>query len=530
MTETPTFSTAATAAPHMAAADAGRDILAMGGNAVEAMIAMAATIAVVYPHMNSVGGDAFWLIRERKGRARSIEACGPAAALANIPDYNRLGHGTIPSRGPLAALTVPGAVAGWALAHEYAKSLGGRLGLRDLLSHAIRYAREGVAVSASEARGRPNEAAALFAAPGFAKAFLHEGKLPPAGHVRTYPELAGMLEYLAGAGLDDFYRGDVGREIAADCERIGSPLRRPDLSGFEARMFDPLEQRLPGRTIYNTRPPTQGLAALLILGTYERLGVKRIETFEHLHGLVESVKRAFAVRDRLCVDFGRFLPDEIGHCLEPSFLERQAHAVSMSRAADWPAAPAKGDTIWMGSVDQSGLAVSYIQSTYWEYGSGCVLPKTGVLLQNRGVSFSLHPEAVNALSAGKRPFHTLNPAMAAFDDGRVMPYGSMGGDGQPQFQAQIITRYLDGMSLLDAIEAPRFLLGRTWGQSSTTLKLEDRFDPSLTRALERAGHVVEILPEAFSDTAGHAGALVRHARGRVEAAHDPRADGGASGL
>ena len=530
MSETPTFSTAATAAPHMAAADAGRDALAMGGNAVEAMIAMAATIAVVYPHMNSVGGDAFWLIREPKGRARSIEACGPAAAAATLERYQRLGGASIPARGPLAALTVPGAIGGWALAHAYSKSLGGRLGLGDLLSHAIKFAREGIAVSASEARGQPNEQAALFAAPGFAEAFLHEGKLPPAGHVRRAPALASMLDYLVSAGLDDFYRGDVGREIAADCARIGSPLVRKDLQAFEAVMRDPLELRLPGRTLYNTRPPTQGLAALLILGVFDRLNAKRPDSFEHIHGLVESVKRAFVVRDRLCVDHGRVLPDEIADCLEPAFLQREASAIAADRTAQWPAPTGKGDTVWMGAVDQSGLAVSYIQSTYWEYGSGCVLPKTGVLLQNRGVSFSLHPEHVNVLTPGQRPFHTLNPAMAAFHDGRVMPYGSMGGDGQPQFQAQVLTRYERGMGLADAIDAPRFLLGRTWGQTSTTLKLEDRFDPSLTRALERAGHAVEILPDAYSDTAGHAGALVRHPKGRVEAAHDPRADGGASGL
>ena len=530
MSETPTFGSAAVAAPHMAAADAGRDVLIMGGNAVEAMIAMAATIAVVYPHMNSIGGDAFWLIREPKGRMRSIEACGPAAAAATIDFYHERDHGTIPTRGPLAALTVPGAVGGWALAREFAKSLGGRLSLNDLLSQAIRYAREGVAVSASEARGEPNEMAALFAAPGFAAAFLHEGKIPPAGHLRRAPTLASTLDYLVNSGLDDFYRGDVGREIAADCARIGSPLTRKDLTSFEAVMRDPLALRLPGRTIYNTRPPTQGLAALIILGVFDRLGVTRPEGFDYTHGLVESIKRAFAVRDQVCVDHGRVLPGSIADYLEPSFLQQQAQAIAGDRAAAYPLPPAKGDTVWMGAVDQSGLAVSYIQSTYWEYGSGCVLPQTGVLMQNRGVSFSLDRRHVNALQPGLRPFHTLNPAMAVFSDGRVMPYGSMGGDGQPQFQAQVLTQYERRGGLADAIDAPRFLLGRTWGQTSTSLKLEDRVDLSLVRALERAGHVVEILPEAYSDTAGHAGAMVRHPKGRVEAAHDPRADGGASGV
>jgi gamma-glutamyltranspeptidase len=528
MIETPTFGTAAVVAPHMAAADAGRAILLEGGNAIEAMIAMAACIAVVYPHMNSVGGDAFWLIREPKGRVRYIEACGYAGEKATWRAYRDRGD-RIPSRGPLAALTVPGAVGGWALAYDYSKAGGGRLSVRDLLAAAVKQAREGVAVSPCEARDAINEREALYAAPGFAEAFLHEGKIPPAGHMRKMERLAATLEQLGDAGLMDFYRGDVGREIAADLERIGSPVTRRDMEKYQAVMRGPLELKLPGRTHYNAPPPTQGLAALIALGVYDRLGVTRIETFEHIHGLVESIKRAFRVRDQVVTDFGQ-LKHDTDEFLSAAFLEKQAHEILRDRAAPWPAPPAKGDTVWMGAVDDSGIAVSYIQSIYWEYGSGCVLPTTGVLMQNRGVSFSIDEKALNQLNPGRRPFHTLNPAMAVFDDGRLMPYGSMGGDGQPQFQAQVFTRYLGGMGLQDAVDAPRFLLGRTWGETSTSLKLEDRFDPSLVRALERAGHEVAVLREPYSDVAGHAGAIVRHARGRVEAAHDPRSDGGASGF
>lgn len=529
MTETPTFGTAAVVAPHMAAADAGRAVLLEGGNAIEAMIAMAASIAVVYPHMNSVGGDAFWLIREPKGRVRYIEACGYAGENATWRSYRDKGHETIPARGPLAALTVPGAIGGWSLAYDYSKAAGGKLALRELLAAAVKQAREGVAVSPCEARDAINEREALFAAPGFAEIFLHEGKIPPAGHIRKMEKLAATLEHLGDAGLMDFYRGDVGREIAADLARIGSPVTRRDMEKYQAVMRAPLSLKLPGRTHYNAPPPTQGIAALIALGVYDRLGATRIETFEHIHGLVESIKRAFRVRDALVTDFDHLTrdPDDF---LTPDFLEKQARDIAKDRAAPWPAPPAKGDTVWMGAVDDSGLSVSYIQSIYWEYGSGCVLPATGVLMQNRGVSFSLAEKALNQLNPGRRPFHTLNPAMAVFDDGRVMPYGSMGGDGQPQFQAQVFTRYFGGMGLQDAVDAPRFLLGRTWGETSTSLKLEDRFDPSLVRALERAGHEVSVLSQSYSDVAGHAGAIVRHPRGRVEAAHDPRSDGGASGF
>ena len=186
----------------------------------------------------------------------------------------------------------------------------------------------------------------------------------------------------------------------------------------------------------------------------------------------------------------------------------------------------------MGAIDSDGLAVSYIQSIYWDWGSGCVLPATGIHWQNRGASFSLDPDAVNPLEPGRRPFHTLNPALAAFADGRVLAYGAMGGDGQPQFQAQIYTRYADlGEDPLTAVDAPRWLLGRTWGSASTSLKMESRFDSALMEGLARLGHDVEEIGLPYSDGLGHAGMLVKHrSDGRVEATHDPRSDGGAAGI
>jgi len=185
----------------------------------------------------------------------------------------------------------------------------------------------------------------------------------------------------------------------------------------------------------------------------------------------------------------------------------------------------------MGAADHHGLAVSYIQSLYWEFGSGCVLPATGVLMQNRGASFSLDPGAFNALAPGRLPFHTLNPALATLKDGRVIAYGAMGGDGQPQSQAALFTRHvLYGQPLDRAVDAPRWLLGRTWGSPRTNLRMESRFDGGLIDRLKVAGHDVEVLPEAYSDTMGHAGAVVLHPDGTLEGAHDPRADGGAAGV
>jgi gamma-glutamyltranspeptidase/glutathione hydrolase len=205
--------------------------------------------------------------------------------------------------------------------------------------------------------------------------------------------------------------------------------------------------------------------------------------------------------------------------------------IDRPKAARWPLPTGDGDTIWMGAADSSGLVVSYIQSIYWEFGSGCVLPATGILMQNRGASFSLQRGALNYLEPGRLPFHTLNPALAVLKDGRIMAYGTMGGDGQPQTQGAVFTRHvMFGEPLADAIDRPRWLLGRTWGDTTTRLRLESRFDGNLVDQLTAAGHDLEVLSEPYSDTMGHAGAAVLHKDGSLEAAHDQRADGGAAGV
>jgi gamma-glutamyltranspeptidase/glutathione hydrolase len=520
-------------APHAAAAEDGRRVLAEGGNAVEAMIAMAASIAAVYPHMNHVGGDGFWLIRERNGRVRALMGAGPAGAKATPALYREHGHDTIPPRGPLAALTVPGAVGAWMLAADAAKANGGKLPLDILLGGAIKHARDGYAVTRSQARLTAEKLPEMEKAVGFREAFMPDGKVPEVGAKLTQAKLAATLEHLTHAGLADFYRGDVGREIAADLDRIGSPVTRGDLEKYAAKVAEPLSVQLDAGTIYNTPPPTQGLASLIILGLFARMRVEKAETFEYVHALVESTKRAFRVRDRVVTDPGKITTD-LAQFLDAKFLDVEVQKIDRAKAAKWPAPYGEGDTIWMGAADSSGLVVSYIQSLYWEFGSGCVLPKTGVLMQNRGSSFSLDPKgphlALNTLAPGRLPFHTLNPALAVLKDGRLMAYGTMGGDGQPQTQGMIFSRHvLFGQPLAQALDAPRWLLGRTWGSTVTNLRLESRFDGNLIDRLLSAGHDIDVLPDAYSDTMGHAGAVVLHPNGTLEGGHDPRADGGAAG-
>jgi oxamate amidohydrolase len=516
-------------APHFAAVEDGRAVLAEGGNALEAMVAMAATIAAVYPHMNHLGGDGFWLVREPSGRVRAVMAAGPAGHNAR-PELYREDYETIPPRSPLAALTVPGAVGGWMLALDAAHAYGGKLPLKDLLAAAVGHARNGYKVTRSQNRLTDTYLAELSSVHGFAATFLIDGKTPPVGATLKQEKLADTLAHIADAGLDDFYRGDVGREIAVDLERLGSPVTRDDLRQYTATLADPLRVTLPAGTLHNTDAPTQGVVSLMILALFERLGAANAESFDHVHLLVEATKRALRVRDRAVTDPAR-LPQPLERYLDERFIAGEAMKIDRRKASPWLLRSGESDTIWMGAADLSGLVVSYIQSLYWEFGSGLVLPRTGVLMQNRGASFSLEAGALNVLAPGRLPFHTLNPALAVLKDGRVMAYGCMGGDGQPQTQSALFTRHINfRQPLADAIDRPRWLLGRTWGSPRTSLRLEPRFDGNLIDTLAAAGHDVEVLDEPYSDVMGHAGAVVLHPDGSCEGAHDPRADGGAAGL
>ena len=518
------------AAPHAAAVEDGCAILREGGNALEAMLAMAASIAAVYPHMNHVGGDAFWLIREPSGRVRALMGAGRAGAKATPRFFRDSGCDEIPARGPLAALTVPGAIGTWMLAQEAARAQGGKFPLGMLLAPAINHARNGYTVTRSQARLTADKLPEMDKAVGFKKAFLLDGKPPDAGVRFKQTEFAATLDHLAHAGLDDFYRGDVGREIAGDLERIGSPVTRADLENCRATVDAPLSVLTKAGTLYNCPPPTQGLASLMILALFDRLRVAQADSYEHIHSLVEATKRAFQVRDRVITAPDK-MTNGLDRYLSPAFLDAEAAKIDPRKAARWPAPYGEGDTIWMGAADASGLVVSFIQSLYWEFGSGCVLPATGIVMQNRGASFSLDPKALNVLAPGRRPFHTLNPTLGVLSDRRMIAYGTMGGDGQPQSQAAVFTRYVTFRQPLDkALDAPRWLLGRTWGSTHTNLRMESRFEGNLIDRLLSAGHDVAVLDEAYSDTMGHCGAVVLHADGGLEGGHDPRADGGAGGV
>lgn len=520
-------------APNHLAAQAGLRVLQDGGNAIEAMIAAAATIAVVYPHMNALGGDNFWLISETGAQPVGIAACGAAAQLATPDHYRSLGHEQIPSRGPLAALTVAGAVSGWQEALDIARSVGGTLPLSRLLEDAVHYARDGFPVTGTLNENAKVKLGELADVPGFTDTFLPSNEVPAVGDRFAMARLAETLTHLAQAGLDDFYRGDLARQMAGELENAGSPIRLSDLEDHRARRVKPLTLDLPSAQLYNMPPPTQGLASLMTLGIFDRLEVEQADDFAYVHGLVEASKRAFMVRDAHVTD-PAFMSVSPADFLTPDALESRASDVDREKAMPWPHQAKPGDTVWLGAIDGDGRAVSFIQSIYWEFGSGLVLPSSGVLWQNRGTSFSLDEAQLNFLAPGRLPFHTIQPAMAIFEDGRVMPYGTMGGEGQPQTQAMVFTRYAKyGQELQEAVTAPRWLLGRTWGAEHTNLRIESRLDPSVYEKLRAADHDIEVVG-AFDEVMGHAGALVLHERGpkagTIEGAADPRGDGVAAGF
>ncbi len=516
-------------APHSLAAESALAILKEGGNALEAMVAAAATIAVVYPHMNSIGGDSFWVIHSPGKAIGGIDACGAAAGLATRQWYFDRGvTEAIPFRGPLAANTVAGTISGWGAAQRLSQNcLAGKLPLTRLLADSIYYAENGIPVTHSQSSLTTKKLKELSPQPGFAQTFLVQGKAPKTGSIFKQTRLAKTLRRIAQFGTEDYYQGALAKNIAQELKELDSPLRLADLQRHQAKLIDPLQLQHSLGKVYNMTPPTQGVVSLMILGILDRLDLKRfkLDSAEYVHHCVEATKQAFKIRDQYITD-PAYMQRNPQSFLQPQFLQTLANAINPIKALPWGQGKGPADTIWMGVVDKHGCCVSFIQSIYHEFGAGIVLPTSGINWQNRGCSFSLNPASLNALEPLRKPFHTLNPALALFKNGRSMVYGTMGGDGQPQTQCAIFTRTaLYGLDPQEAISRPRWLLGRTWGQTSDSLKLEARFDPLVIAELAARGHEIEILSD-FDETVGHAGCIIRDPSGILRGGWDPRSDGG----
>ncbi len=514
-----TQQTAFTASHHQAA-QVGQQILAAGGTASEAMVAAAAMIAVQYPHMNSIGGDGFWLIAKQGQTPIAIDACGAAARHIDVDAYRQQGA-ELPDSGGVAAITMAGTVSGW---HKALKIDAGEMSLQTLLAPAIGAARDGITVTQSLVNASEKTFARLSEFPAFREIFLPEQRTLRVGDVLRNPALANTLQTLARNGLDDFYRGELAQSMARELSALGSPLRLEDFHQHQAKVMAPLSVTTSKGKLYNFGAPTQGVASLLILAIYDKLAAKASCELDHIHLLVEATKQAFIIRDQVVCD-EEWLSQPLRDWLRDDVINRCAQDIAFERAKPWPHLAMPGDTIWMGASDQYGTMVSFIQSVYWEFGCGVVLPESGVLWNVRGKSFSLDSAHHNVLAPGKKPFHTLNPAYAELNDGSRMSYGTMGGEGQPQTQACLFSRvHYQGKSLAEAVALPRWLLGRTWGDSTNNLRLEKSLYQQYGDALRARGHEVTLVDDN-NELMGHAGAIVLDAQGRASATSDPRSDG-----
>ena len=512
--------------PHALATQCGVDVLASGGNAIEAAIATVASLCVTYPHFCGLAGDAFLLIGDAKGQVQTISGIGQAAA--DISGYQC----SIPVRGARSALSSAATVDALGQALEISRSqLAGQKSWGELLAPAIRLAREGFEISASERfwlNFRLPEAVAL---PDVYRTFLHDGQLPPTGFVRQQAALAHTLEMLAERGPRDFYEGALAQRIALGLREAGSPLTAHDLAATRARIEPPLCMPYRGGELLAHQPPTQGLSTLQIMGLLERFDLQAVAegSADYYHLLVEAVKQSFMDRNRYVAD-PEFAQVPVARLLSPSHLDARAQAIDLALALPWPHAYQTGDTVYVGAADAAGNTVSLLATVYYDWGSGVLAGDTGMLWHNRGASFSLDPAHPNALAPGKRPFHTLNPGMYR-KDGRVqLLYGTQGADGQPQTLAAVLTRLIDyGLDALDALSRPRFLLGKTFSDGSDSLKLEEDTAPDVVAELRRRGHTLSLLA-AHNPLMGHPGAIRIDAEGHMTGAHDPRSDGLALGL
>lgn len=486
-------------------------MLAAGGNALDAAIATNAMLAVVYPHMCGLGGDLFLLHHEAAtGTVHCLNGTGRAPALATPLAFAERGLGEIPARGALSP-TVPGTVAAW----DDALARFGTLSLADVVAPAAEHAEHGILVTARMAEWIVAARDDIAADPALRAWFLDAAGDPvPAGTTVRLRDLAATLRRIADAGSSDFYAGDVGHRLAAAVEAAGGLLRASDLREHRSDWTVPVALRHRGLEVLTTPPNSQGITALLMLARMR--ADARPGTIAYTDDFVAAKLSAFALRD--------------AHVTDPAGMRVTAGDLLADRvpAAPAAAAPVSGDTVYVATVDAAGNACSLIQSIYYGFGSCFVAGDTGVLLHNRAHYFSLRPGAINGLAPGKRTLHTLMACMA-LEDGRLRHvFGTMGADGQPQANVQVLHRLLGGESPAEAVAAPRVLHGRfALEDDPDTLHVEADHGPDGVEALaERFARVAVVPPH--SELLGHAHAISIGADGEVTAGADPRSDGSAA--
>lgn len=514
------------ATPHYLASIAALDALRDGGNAVDAALTAVAVLGAALPHMTGIGGDAFWLIYDAESRALAgIDGSGAAGRGVNLEAYAR--ESAIPWRGPRAAITVPGALDSWRLAH----ARFGRLPLPRLLAPAIGYARDGVPVSGDVARWIGESREALAADPGASDVFLAGGSPPAQGARFCQSALGKTLESIAERGPRWFY-SDAARSVTAYLGQRGGLLDAEDFSAYQARWVDPISVRYRDYKAFQLPPPSQGMAGLLILNALARYDLTPLGdgSARYFDAMIRAIRWALGQRDAHLAD-PTSLDVAIDTLLDPAAAVRALATSEGGEDAKNAGIGVGNDTVFVATADAAGNAVALVQSLYFDFGAAVLDPETGVLLQNRGAAFSLDPRHPNALGPGKRPASTLMAGMLFRDGLPYLIHGTQGGDVQAQTNASIVTRLVDfGRDVQAAIEAPRLLCGRSWGDAADQLLVEERAAESAVRDLVRMGYPAE--PVAWPHPRmGTAQAIRLKGAGRDyhEGGADPRGEGLALG-
>ncbi|MEM7195703.1 MAG: gamma-glutamyltransferase family protein [Pseudomonadota bacterium] len=500
------------------AAQAGVDMLKRGGNAVDAALATAITLSVVEPCSNGIGSDAFCILWDGK-QLHGLNASGRSPAAVSAADF--AGMDAVPLRG-WDSVTVPGCVSAWS---ELSRAFG-ILPFEQLFEAAIDYARNGFQVTPIVASAW-SKAPETFAEFDDFRVFLPDGRAPRAGELFSNPDQAATLEIIADSHGEDFYRGKLAEKMVATANLAGNKLSVNDLGDHSADWVGTLSKDFRDVTVHEIPPNGQGVAALIALGILENLGIESCEpdSVDSFHLQIEAMKLAFADLYRYVAD-ARYLEFDIERLLDPNYLEYRARTVDPKKAR-YPeyGLPPKAGTVYLTAADAGGMMVSMIQSNFWGFGSGIVIPGTGISLQNRGAGFSLIDGHPNQIAGSKRPFHTIIPAFALKQNDPLMSFGVMGGAMQAQGHVQMVLRVLMwGQNPQTASDAPRWQV-----LEDQQVALESGIDPEVVAGLEARGHKIyrsELNP-AFS--MGGAQLIYKSPDGYI-AGSDHRKDGCAAGF
>jgi gamma-glutamyltranspeptidase / glutathione hydrolase len=515
------------------ASAAGLRVLQQGGNAIDAAVTAAAVLSVVEPTMNGVGGDLFAIVYDAKTKSvHGLNASGRAPAAATPDEFRRRKLDSIPYRGELS-VSVPGVVDGWnELLTKY-----GTVTLAQALAPAAGYARDGFGVSEIIAYQWKDAEATLRHDPAAAATFLPGGRAPAPGEVFKNPKLAETLEQIAKGGRDAFYKGPIAQAIAADMKQRNGLVTAADLAAHHADWVQPISTTYRGYDVLELPPNTQGVTALEMLNIVEGFDLKSMghNSAAYLHTLVEAKRIAFADRDAWIGDSGSVPAAVLNRLLSKDYAAERRREIKADHTAReyGPMAvrgatgiedvhpEARGDTVYLTAADRDGNVVSLIQSLFETFGAGIVAGDTGIALHNRGSLFSLRTGHPNVIAPGKRPFHTLVPAMVLKDSRPWLSFGVMGGDMQPQGHVQVLVNLIDfGMNVQEAGEAPRFR------HSNTGLALESAITPEARFGLDTRGHR---MITAIGQFGGFQGILFDVKNALMMGGSDPRKDGLAIG-